>query len=166
MATLGEGRFAGERLYYRSWQPDVPSRGQVVISHGFAEHGGRYQHVAKALTAADLSVWAADHRGHGRSQGARADIESVWTAADDLGLFIDLVRTQAPEGQLFLVGHSMGGLIATAFAERHQDRLGCRSARCTCWSEPADRLSPPCRPPYHHRRRPDRDVEVPVGRGP
>jgi lysophospholipase len=95
----------------------------VVLSHGFAEHSGRYHHVAAVLTEAHLSVWALDHRGHGQSEGTRADIGSVAAAAADLALFIDVVREQAPEGPLFLVGHSMGGLIATAFAEEHQDRL-------------------------------------------
>jgi acylglycerol lipase len=118
-----EGRFAGDRLYYRCWRPRVHPRGHVVLSHGFAEHSGRYEHVAAALVDSGVSVWALDHRGHGRSEGARADIESVWTAADDLGLFVELVREREPRGPLFLVGHSMGGLIATAFAERHQDEL-------------------------------------------
>jgi alpha-beta hydrolase superfamily lysophospholipase len=123
MASDEEGRFADGRLFYRRWQPDTSPRGQVVLSHGFAEHSGRYRHVAAVLTEADLSVWAPDHRGHGHSEGARADIGTVSAAAADLGLFVDVVREHAPEGPLFLVGHSMGGLIATAFAEEHQDRL-------------------------------------------
>ena len=119
---MQSGRFADDRLAYRAWPVDDPA-GQVVLAHGFAEHGGRYAHVAAALNAASLSVWAPDHRGHGRSQGERANIESVWAAVDDLDRFVDLVRSQAPDGPLFLVGHSMGGLIATAYAEQHQDRL-------------------------------------------
>jgi alpha-beta hydrolase superfamily lysophospholipase len=95
----------------------------VVLSHGFAEHSGRYGHLGSPLADAGLWVWAADHRGHGQSEGARADIESVWAAADDLGSFVGTVRDQVPGGPLFLVGHSMGGLIATAFAEQHQDQL-------------------------------------------
>src|SRR5258708_2371909 len=123
MATSAEGRFADDRLYYRSWHPDSQARAPVVIAHGFAEHSGRYAHVAAALTAVGLSVWAPDPRGHGQSKGARADIESVEAAVDDLRLFIELVRANQPDGPLFLVGHSMGGLLATAFAERHQDLL-------------------------------------------
>lgn len=116
------GRFADGRLAYRSWPVDDPV-GQVIIAHGFAEHGGRYGHVAAALNAASLAVWAPDHRGHGRSEGERANIESVWSAVADLDLFVDLVRSAAPDGPLVLVGHSMGGLIAAAYAEEHQDRL-------------------------------------------
>ncbi len=123
MATSGDGRFASDRLYYRWWVPNGLARGHVVVSHGFAEHCGRYAHVAEALTNAGFAVWAADHRGHGHSEGARADIESVEAAADDLGLFVEFVRAQARDGRPFLVAHSMGGLIATAFAERHQDQL-------------------------------------------
>jgi alpha-beta hydrolase superfamily lysophospholipase len=123
MTKMTEGRFAGGRLYYRHWDTGAPARAQVVISHGFAEHSGRYAHVAEVLNGAGFSVWAPDHRGHGQSEGERADIESVAAAVADLDLMVDHVRSAIPEGPLFLVGHSMGGLIAAAYAEDHQDRL-------------------------------------------
>lgn len=123
MTNHGEGHFAGGRLYYQRWQPDDVPSAQVVVSHGYAEHGGRYRHVAEALTAGGFGVWIPDHRGHGRSEGPRADIESVEAAVSDLDLFFDLVAEESPGSPLFLVGHSMGGLIATAYAEEHQDRL-------------------------------------------
>lgn len=119
---MPEGRFADDRLFYQAW-PVEPARGHVVISHGFAEHGGRYAHVASALNAAGLAVWAPDHRGHGRSDGETANIESVWAAVADLDLLVGLVRRAAGDAPLFLVGHSMGGLIAAAYAVEHQDRL-------------------------------------------
>jgi alpha-beta hydrolase superfamily lysophospholipase len=120
--TDREGRFAGDRLYYRAW--DHPSaRGHVVIAHGVAEHSGRYEHVAARLQQAGFAVWALDHRGHGQSEGTVADIDSIQATVDDLDLFIDLVVGSAGEKALFLVGHSLGGLIATAYAEQHQDRL-------------------------------------------
>jgi alpha-beta hydrolase superfamily lysophospholipase len=117
-----EGRFAEDRLYYQAW-PVEPARGHVIISHGFAEHSGRYAHVAAALNEEGLAVWAPDHRGHGQSQGERANIESVWSAVADLDLLVDVVRRAAPDAPVFLVGHSMGGLIAAAYAIEHQDRL-------------------------------------------
>lgn len=121
--NVTEGRFAGSRLFYRRWDISGPAKAQVVISHGFAEHSGRYRHVAEALNTGGFSVWALDHRGHGQSEGERGDIESVSAAVADLDLFVDVVREAVPTGPLFLVGHSMGGLIAAAYAEDHQDRL-------------------------------------------
>jgi alpha-beta hydrolase superfamily lysophospholipase len=124
--SKGEDRFGEEgRLYYRWWRPDQagPTNGHVILAHGYAEHSGRYAHVADRLTAAGYTAWAPDHRGHGQSKGLQANIESVGAAVGDLDLFVEVVRAREPDGPLFLVGHSMGGLIATAYAEDHQDRL-------------------------------------------
>jgi acylglycerol lipase len=118
-----EGRFAEGRLFYRRWDPVAPARGHVVVAHGYAEHSGRYAHVARALNDSGLAVWALDHRGHGLSEGERANVESVWTAVSDLNLFVDVVRAESPGGPLFLLGHSMGGFIAAAYAIEHQERL-------------------------------------------
>jgi alpha-beta hydrolase superfamily lysophospholipase len=113
-----EGTFAEGRLFYRRW--DVAgARGQAVVVHGYAEHSGRYAHVAERINDAGMAVWALDQRGHGKSKGERANIESVTAAVSDLDLFVDLVGT----GPVFMIGHSMGGLVATAYAEEHQDRL-------------------------------------------
>lgn len=122
-----DGQFAGGRLYYRHWPVPDPVA-LAVLSHGFAEHSGRYRHVAAALGAAGVDVWALDHRGHGRSAGDRANIESVDAAVADLDLFVDLVTGSPVAGvggglPLYLVGHSMGGLVATGYAEAHQARL-------------------------------------------
>ncbi|HET9692612.1 MAG TPA: alpha/beta hydrolase [Acidimicrobiales bacterium] len=118
-----EGRHAGGRLFHRHWPVDDP-RGVVVIAHGYAEHSGRYRHVAAALVAAGLDTWAPDHRGHGRSEGAeRANIESVELAVADLDAMVDVAVAASPGVPVFVLGHSMGGLIATAYAEAHQERL-------------------------------------------
>jgi alpha-beta hydrolase superfamily lysophospholipase len=86
--------------------------------HGFGEHAGRYEHVAQALSGAGWSVWAIDLRGHGISEGPRADIERLeWVLAD-----LDLLVTQAG-GKPVLLGHSMGGGIAAVYAALHPGRL-------------------------------------------
>ncbi len=120
-----DGTFADGRLFYRHWPAPDPLAIAVVL-HGFAEHSGRYHHVAAALVGVGVDVWAPDLRGHGRSKGERANIESVLAAVEDADLFIDLVlsgRTGDRSLPLYLVGHSMGGLVATAYAEEHQPRL-------------------------------------------
>jgi alpha-beta hydrolase superfamily lysophospholipase len=118
--THREGTLAEGRLYFQTWQAaDV--RAEVVIAHGYAEHSGRYGHVAAALVAAGFNAWAPDHRGHGRSTGVRGDIGSMDAVVADLDLLVDAA---AVDGRpVFLLGHSMGGAIALAYAQAHQDRL-------------------------------------------
>jgi alpha-beta hydrolase superfamily lysophospholipase len=120
-----EGNFegaAGMHLFRRSWLPDAkPERGLVLV-HGFAEHSGRYEHVGRWFAERACAVHAYDHRGHGRSRGARNHVDGFDDYLDDLAAFVERVREEDPGRPLTLVGHSMGGLIATAFArERKPD---------------------------------------------
>jgi acylglycerol lipase len=120
--TTREGRFAGGRLYYRAWEAPSP-HATVVLAHGYAEHSGRYEHVGDALAAAGFTTWALDHAGHGQSEGERASVGTLAGAVEDLDAFVDAVLEEGAPQPVFLLGHSMGGLISTAYAEKHQDRL-------------------------------------------
>ena len=119
----GELRGAGGvRLYRQAWVPDDETRGVVVLAHGLSEHSGRYQHVAARLVGEGFAVEALDHRGHGRSEGSRAFVE-VEDVVADLDRLVDGAATTYQGLPLFLLGHSMGGLIATEYAIRHQQKL-------------------------------------------
>lgn len=106
------------RLYAQSWLVEQP-RALVVISHGLGEHGGRYAHVAEYLNVAGFAVYALDHRGHGQSEGQRGHIESFRLYGEDLHVFIGELRERHPGLALHLLGHSMGGLIASAYVLRY-----------------------------------------------
>jgi len=112
LAFEGSG---GLDLFGRSWLPDRPERA-VLLVHGWAEHSGRYEHVAAWLAARGCAVHAYDHRGHGRSTGARGHARRFEELLDDLEIALSRAREETPELPLFLVGHSMGGLVVAAFA--------------------------------------------------
>ena len=120
-----EGRLRGVGdlgIYWQSWLPDGDPKAAVVLSHGVSEHSARYAHVGLALNHAGYALYALDHRGHGRSDGDRANIERMDYLVADL---LTMVETAADrhEGKPFLLGHSMGGCVATAFALEHQDTI-------------------------------------------
>ena len=114
---------AGGRIYVTQWSTEAPPRFVVLLSHGYAEHAGRYQHVAAMLTDLGAAVYAPDHLGHGRSEGERALVADIDAVVGDLHEVADRARLDHPELPVVLVGHSMGGLIATRFAQRHGDEL-------------------------------------------
>jgi alpha-beta hydrolase superfamily lysophospholipase len=120
-ATLtGQG---GVSLYIRAWLPDMPAVGVIVIAHGLAEHCGRYEHVAANLVSQGYAVYALDHRGHGKSGGRRANIDRFAYLIEDLDLLFAQARAAHPGLPVTLIGHSMGGAIAFAYALRHQQAL-------------------------------------------
>lgn len=107
----------------QAWLPEREPGVVVVISHGLAEHSGRYAGLAERLVARGYGVYALDHRGHGRSGGPRANVERFSYLVSDLGTFIGRTQRQHPDATTFLVGHSMGGAIALATALRNPGHL-------------------------------------------
>jgi lysophospholipase len=121
-----EGRLPGAlgvEIYWQAWLPPDGPRAVVVISHGVGEHSGRYSHVAARLNAAGFAAYVLDHRGHGRSSGQRCLIDRMDHAVADVDSFVSLAGSRHPGLALHLLGHSMGGAIAIAYALRHQERL-------------------------------------------
>ena len=104
----------GTRLYYRQWL-HPQARAAVVLVHGLGEHGGRYDELIAIFYALGLSVRIHDHRGHGRSEGARGSIRRSEDFLDDLKLVLEDFAGQC-QSTPFLFGHSLGGLIAARFA--------------------------------------------------
>jgi alpha-beta hydrolase superfamily lysophospholipase len=112
------------RLFGRTWAGPSPRR-EVVLVHGYAEHSGRYDHVGSWLAERGARVHAYDHQGHGHSDGPRCHVRRFDDFLDDLDRVIARVREAATPLPLFVIGHSMGGLVVCAWArERKPDVAG------------------------------------------
>jgi acylglycerol lipase len=107
---------SGRSAYWQAWLPLDNVRAVVVIVHGLHEHSARYAHVGARLSEAGFAAYAADHRGHGRSDGRRANIERMTLIVGDLGYFVRFAAEHHPGVPVFMVGHSLGGLIALQYA--------------------------------------------------
>lgn len=114
---------AGARIFRQSWVPQDEPRAHLVLAHGASEHSGRYRHVVERLVPDGVAVHALDHRGHGRSSGGRGQIDRMDHVLADLDALVDDVRGGAGSRPVFLLGHSMGGCIAIAYAVRRQAKL-------------------------------------------
>jgi alpha-beta hydrolase superfamily lysophospholipase len=105
----------GTTLYYRAWAVENP-RALIFIHHGYGEHAGRYTHLAGFLRESGFAVFCFDARGHGQSGGRRAHVYDFSSYLDDLARMLEVAREQAPAPKVFLLGHSLGGLITLKFA--------------------------------------------------
>jgi len=102
----------------------------ILIAHGYAEHLGRYGDLVAHLNERGLAAAAVDHRGHGRSGGARGHCLDFHEVVADLRTLADHAETWWPRTPRVLFGHSMGGLIALLYLLRHPEtvRAGALSA--------------------------------------
>jgi alpha-beta hydrolase superfamily lysophospholipase len=102
----------------RRWDAPDPTR-LVVIAHGYGEHSGRYEHVARALVNAGAVVYAPDHYAHGRTAagGELAHYEDFQDLVADFDVVVERGRADHPGLPLAVIGHSMGGIVATRYAQ-------------------------------------------------
>lgn len=111
----------GIRIHFDVYEVDQP-KAIIQLVHGVGEHAGRYVHVAAALNDAGYTVYADDHRGHGRTGleqhggdatklgklgpgGLRAAVAGVHQLTE-------LIREENPETRIVLLGHSWGSFMA------------------------------------------------------
>jgi alpha-beta hydrolase superfamily lysophospholipase len=109
-------------LMVRVW-PTPDPRFIVLIAHGIGEHSGRYEHVARRLAGAGAIVYAPDHRGHGASDGERGLVDDLEAVVSDVHLVAVRARADHPGLSMVLIGHSLGGIVATRFAQRYLAEL-------------------------------------------
>ncbi len=121
-----EGTFKGVRnanIYYQSWLPEGKPKAVLLIVHGIAEHSGRYMNVVNHFVPLGYAAYSLDHIGHGKSEGQRVFVERFEDFTDTLKIYFDMVRQWQPGKPIFLVGHSMGGLIGARYLLDHQSEL-------------------------------------------
>jgi len=112
----------GTSLFFRA--SDLKAKkGAVVFVHGFGEHSGRYSHLAYQLSLASFASLSFDLRGHGRSDGHRAYVNSFEDYFLDVERAIDEARSLFNVKKVFIIAHSMGGLIASFLAPSLNKKL-------------------------------------------
>lgn len=92
----------------------------LVVVHGIGEHLGRHKYLVDLLRDT-YNILFFDLRGHGKSDGAQATVEDFDLFISDLGVVIDYLKTEFRAENFSIFGHSMGGLITSAFAQQKED---------------------------------------------
>ena len=105
-------------LYFEYVTADINPKGIFIISHGMAEHMGRYQWLISQLNNDGYHVISRDHKGHGiniingETPGLFSDNNGWLKVRDDLKETINYAERKFQNLPCFLLGHSMGSWIA------------------------------------------------------
>ena len=107
-------------IFYQAWLPQGDVKAVLLLVHGLGECCDRYKNVVNHLVPLGYAIYGLDHIGHGRSEGAREFVERFEDYADTLAIYYGMVKGWNAGKPIFLIGHSMGGLIATYYLLDHQ----------------------------------------------
>ncbi len=117
----------GTPLFFRFWQAARREAPVLIVFHGLGAHTGWFIDLGNALHARGVSVYMPDHRGFGRSGGARGHVRHGATYIRDANRFLTEVRKREPGLPVAILGHSMGGIFAVHLAAEEarakRDRL-------------------------------------------
>ncbi|HET9439327.1 MAG TPA: alpha/beta hydrolase [Longimicrobiales bacterium] len=121
-----DGKFEGVgglHLYYRSWEA-AQATAAIIVVHGLSDHSGRFQQFGNRMAAAGINVFAFDLRGHGASEGRRGHSARFDYFIQDVERFRREVECLTDGAlPLFILGHSMGGLITLRYIEEYDVAL-------------------------------------------
>ena len=120
----------GVTIVYDVHPAPGPVRAVVQVLHGVGEHAGRYADLIAALNAAGYTVYADDHRGHGRTGlkqhgdhrylgrlgvgGMRAAVAAVYQLTE-------IIRAAHPDLPLIILGHSWGSFLTQMLVNEHPE---------------------------------------------
>ena len=121
-----KGEFKGARnvnVAYQIYLPQTEQKAAILLVHGLGEHSGRYQNLIQQLLPLGFAVYTLDHIGHGLSGGHCKFVESFDDFTQTLDIFLQRLEDQYGQQALFILGHSMGGLIAAKYLLTNQHRF-------------------------------------------
>ena len=110
-------------IFYRIAMPAKKVKSIVLLIHGWGEHSGHHEELIRSLNDEGFGVYAPDMRGFGHSQGQRGYISEFADYLYDLYLLIGIIKKIHTETKLFVIGHSMGGLIVTRLVQVYQNDI-------------------------------------------
>jgi alpha-beta hydrolase superfamily lysophospholipase len=110
-------------IYIQNWLPENPAKAVLLIVHGLNEHSGRYDYFSNFFVNEGFAVYSMDLVGHGKSDGTRAFVKDFVNYIDDINLYLDKIKQLQPGSPIFLIGHSMGGLIGALLLIDYPDQF-------------------------------------------
>ncbi len=118
-----------DQIAYYIYSPTKPVQAVLQLSHGMNEYVERYEEFITFLCVNGIAVIGNDHLGHGNSADCDDHlgyfaIEKGWQyIIKDLAKVTMIAVNEFPGLPLFLLGHSMGAIIARAFMAKYACRL-------------------------------------------
>jgi pimeloyl-ACP methyl ester carboxylesterase len=110
--------YYSHRLKLHFWDWGNEGKPALILVHGGLDHARNWDWVARALRE-HFHVYAIDLRGHGNSQWAPGALYSVAEHVLDLSALADIIN----ESPIYLVGHSLGGIVTLFYSGVYPDRV-------------------------------------------
>lgn len=152
---------------------DIPKnpKAVLIIVHGYGEHLGNYNYVKEQFNSYGYAVCRFELRGHGKSEGERGHVNHFKDFCRDLDKVVDFVKNDYEELPIYMLGHSMGGMIVSLYGIDYPNRVDGQILSSAATLEPKEskgikgpilKIANKIAPKYHIKntvRRNDKELE-------
>ncbi len=113
------------KLYAKKWIPEGTPKAILQIVHGMSEAIDRYDEYATWMAERGIMVIGNDHLGHGKSKtengtwGYFCKRDPATVVVRDVHRLKKIVQEENPGIPIFIMGHSMGAIIAREYISRY-----------------------------------------------
>jgi alpha-beta hydrolase superfamily lysophospholipase len=115
----------GTDVLYRRWDAAPPAaspRAVFLLAHGLGAHSARWEFLAGFLARNGIASYAIEFRGFGRTpERPRGHVDSLRVWERDILRLQETAAAQNPGRKIFLLGESIGGLVAFNLVCRHPE---------------------------------------------
>lgn len=112
-------------IVYRQWQASSP-KAVLLLVHGLGGHSARWNFLAEYFLQQNISSYGIDLRGFGETEELRGHIDSFKIYYNDIRSLSRIIREENSDKKVFILGESMGGLIAFLMSITDADKFsGC-----------------------------------------
>lgn len=126
----------GEKLFTQKWFPCDKSKikGVIQIAHGMGETTNYYREFSENMVKTGFAVYINEARGHGRTAGDINDPsyaenagymgeDGITWMVEDIKLLTDIIKIENPGVPNFLLGHSLGSVLAQIYAYKYGSEI-------------------------------------------
>ncbi|MBP2032950.1 alpha-beta hydrolase superfamily lysophospholipase [Clostridium algifaecis] len=126
----------GVKLFTQKWFPCDKSKikGVIQIAHGMGETTNYYREFSENMVKAGFAVYINEARGHGRTAGDISDSsyaenagymgdDGITWMVEDIKLLTDIIKIENPGVPNFLLGHSLGSVLAQIYAYKYGSEI-------------------------------------------
>ena len=126
----------GINIFTKKWYPPENQKiyGVIQIAHGMGETSDYYSEFSEQISKSGFIVYINEARGHGRTAGDISnpsyEINAGYMGHDginwmveDLNILTDIIKNQNPNLPIFLLGHSLGSVLAQIYAYKYGNNL-------------------------------------------
>jgi alpha-beta hydrolase superfamily lysophospholipase len=111
----------GSEIFFRNWDCNNKNAPVIIMLHGIGVHSLVFEDISQFFLKNNYNIYSFDFSGFGKSKAYRGHIENFELLINETLAILKLSELEYPDVPKFILGESLGGVVALHFAKYYQE---------------------------------------------